>query len=166
MADRVASQKSFTVVNGSIRRIALQPGVRGSGVSIMRAAGGGGNDDRRTVDAAPLPATAGYGAAPASLNPNPKNLYEVWQEYQVGIGGRKAAKLFTAKERGGKVTHKYHRRKVVWSMVSGLVQVGLTADTAIDQIYAVYGQQTSVTFIINGIKRDSKAGTLNPNLTI
>jgi hypothetical protein len=166
MADRVASQKSFTVVNGSIRRIALQPGVRGSGVSTMRAAGGGGNDDRRTVDAAPLPATAGYGAAPASLSPNPKNLYEVWQEYQVGIGGRKAAKLFTAKERGGKVKHKYHRRKVVWSMVSGLVRVGLTADTAIDQIYAVYGQQTSVTNIINGIKRDSKAGTLNPNLRI
>ena len=49
-------------------------------------------------------------------------------------------------------------------MVSGLVQVGLNADTAIDQIYAVYGQQTSVTNIINGIKRDSKAGTLNPNL--
>ncbi len=101
----------------------------------------------------------GYGAAPASLSPNPKNLYEVWQEYQVGIGGRKAAKLFTAKERGGKVKHKYHRRKAVWSMVSGLVRVGLTADTAIDQIYAVYGQQTSVTNIINGIKRDSKAGT-------
>ncbi len=58
-ADRVASQKSFTVVNGSIRRIALQPGVRGSGVSTMRAAGGGGNDDPRTVHAAPLPATAG-----------------------------------------------------------------------------------------------------------
>jgi hypothetical protein len=131
----------------------------------MRAAGGGGNDDPRTVDAAPLPATAGYGAAPASLSPNPKNLYEVWQEYQVGIGGRKAAKLFTAKERGGKVKLKYHRRKVVSSMVSGLVRVGLTAaDRAIDQIYAVYGQQTSVTNIINGIKRDSKAGTLNPNL--
>jgi hypothetical protein len=79
MADRVASQESFTVVNGSIRRIALQPGVRDSGVSTMRAAGGGGNDDPRTVDAAQLPATAGYGAAPASLSPNPKNLYEVWQ---------------------------------------------------------------------------------------
>ncbi len=166
MADRVASQKSFTVVNESIRRIALQPGVRGSGVSTMSAARGGGNDDPRTVNAAPLSATAGYGAALASLSPNPQNLYKVWQEYQVGIGGRKAAKLFTAKERGGKVKHKYHRRKVVWSLVSGLVQVGLTADTAIDQIYAVYGQQTSVTNIINGIKRDSKAGTLNPNLRI
>jgi hypothetical protein len=62
--------------------------------------------------------------------------------------------------------HKFHRRKLVWSMVCGLVQVGLTVDTAIDQIYSVYGQQTSVTNIINGIKRDSKAGTLNPNLRI
>jgi hypothetical protein len=51
-------------------------------------------------------------------------------------------------------------------MVSGLVRVGLTADTAVDQIYAVSGQQTIVTNIINGIKRDSKAGTLNPNLRI
>ncbi len=135
-------------------------------MSSMRAAASGGNDNPRTVDAAPLPATAGYGAAPASLSPNPKNLYKVWQEYQAGIGGRKAAKLFTAKERSGKVTHKYHRQKVVWRMVSRLVQVGLTADTAINQIYAVYGQQTSVTNIINGIKRDSKAGTLNPNLKI
>ncbi len=163
MADRVASQKSFTVVNANIRRIALQPGVRGGGVSSMRA---GGNDDTRTGDAAPLPATAGYGAAPASLSPNPKNLYELWQEYQCGIGGRKAAKLFTAKERGGKVKHKYHRRKVIWSLVSGLVRVGLTADTAIDQIYSVYGHQTSVTNIINAIKRDAKDGTLNPNLRI
>jgi hypothetical protein len=99
---QTASQKSFTVESISTRRIALQPGVRGSGVSTLRAASGGGNDDPRTVDAAPLPATVGYGTAPASLSPNPKTLYKVWQEHQVGIGGRKAAKLFTTKERGGK----------------------------------------------------------------
>ena len=54
-----------------------------------------------------LLATAGVGAAPASVSPNPKNLYKQWHEFQVGLGGRKAAKLFTAKERGGKVKHKY-----------------------------------------------------------
>ncbi len=84
----------------------------------------------------------------------------------MGLGGRKAAKLFTDQERGGKVKHKYHRCNVIWTMVSDLVRSGMTADTAIDAIYAVYGQQTSVTTIINAIKRDKKDGMLNPNLRI
>ena len=136
-------------------------------VTMMQA----GNDDNRTVDTAAVilaNIAGGVGAAPASLSPNPKNLFELWHEYQVGLGGRKAAKLFTAKERGGKVKHKYHRRNVIWTMVSGLVRSGMTADTAIDSIlvYAVYGQQTSVTTIINAIKRDKKGGMLNPNLRV
>jgi hypothetical protein len=36
----------------------------------------------------------------------------------------------------------------------------------IDRIYAVYGGQTSVSNIINGLKRDKKNGTMNPNLVI
>jgi hypothetical protein len=38
-----------------------------------------------------------------------------------------------------------------------------TAETVIDKIYAVYGGQTSLTKIINGLKRDKKDATLNPN---
>jgi hypothetical protein len=164
MADRVSTQKGFTIVNANIRRIALQPGVRGV---VMGTTGDGrGHDDIRTGGTAQLPAVTGHSATPASLSPNPKNLFELWQEYQAGIGGRKAAKLFTQSERGGKVKHKYHRRKVVWSMVDGLVRLGLTADAAIDQIYGVYGHQTSVTNIINNIKKDRKNGTLNPNLRV
>jgi hypothetical protein len=45
-----------------------------------------------------------------------------------------------------------------------MVKLGFTAETAIDRIYAVYGAPTSVTNIINGIKRDKKAGTLSPSL--
>jgi hypothetical protein len=56
---------------------------------------------------------------------------------------------------------------VIWSLVSGLVRQGwFTPDTTIDLIYIVYGQQTSVTDIINDIKKDQKDGTLNPNLQI
>ena len=51
----------------------------------------------------------------------------------------------------------------MWDLVSSLVRMGDTAETAIDKIYAVYGGQTSVTNIINGLKRDKKDGTLNPN---
>jgi hypothetical protein len=54
---------------------------------------------------------------------------------------------------------------VGWDLVSSLVWMGDTAETAIDKIYAVYGSQTAVTNIINGLKRDKKDGTLNPNFT-
>ena len=47
--------------------------------------------------------------------------------------------------------------------MSSLVWMGDTAETAIDKIYAVYGGQTSVTNIIDGLKRDKQDGTLNPN---
>jgi hypothetical protein len=74
--------------------------------------------------------------------------------------------LFSQAERGGKVKHKYCRHKVIWMMVCGLVRQGYTSDTAIDLIYSVYGQQMSVTNIINRIKKDRKDGTLNPNLQV
>ena len=156
MADTVVMTRGFNVVNSNIRRFGFQPGVRGGG------AAGQGNDDTRT--AAVIPAIAGHNAA-AILSPNPCTLYDLWREYEVGIGGRKAAKLFSYTERG-KVKHKYSRRKVIWSMVCGLVRLGITAEVAIDQIYSAYGEQTSVTDIINAIKKDRRDGTLNPNLRV
>jgi hypothetical protein len=45
--------------------------------------------------------------------------------------------------------------------------MGDTAETAIDKVYNVCGDQNSVTSIINiGLKRDKKVGTLNPNFRI
>ena len=157
MAERVLFTNHFTVVNGNLQQINLQPGVRSGRRSTP------GNDDN--IDAAALTVIAGRGAPP-SLSPNPKNLFELWDENHVGIGGRKAARLFSQAERGGKVKHIYCRRKVIWTMVSGLVRQGYTLDTAIDLIYSVYGQQMSVTNIINQIKKDRKDGTLNPNLRV
>jgi len=100
----------------------------------------------------------------ATLMPTPRSLHDLWREYQHGVGGRKAARLFSYTERG-RSKHRYSRRKVVWDLVSGLIRQGHTAETSIDKIYAVYGGQTSVTNIINGLKRDKKNGTLNPNLS-
>jgi Transcriptional activator of glycolytic enzymes len=166
MADRVETRKGFTMVNTNIRRIALQPGLRGPVGTV--AQGGtrarGGNDDDMAVDA--VATLNGVGAAPATLSPTPRNVYELWQEYQVGIGGRKAARLFTSRERGGNTKYKYHRRLVIWRIISGLVRGGMTADAAIDSIYAIYGHQTSVTTIINQIRKQKNDGTLNPNLRI
>ncbi len=80
----------------------------------------------------------------ASLMPTPRNLHDLWCEYQHGVGGRKAARLFSHSERG-KVKFKYCRRKVVWDVISRLVRGGHTADRAINLMYAVNGGSTSVT---------------------
>ena len=148
------------MVNANIRRIAIQPGVR----SFRGTTVAGSNDDTilRAASAAQQPAIRSQ----PSLRSNPKNLYELWQEYEVGIGGRKAAKLFSQWERGGKNKHKYCRRNVIWKIIDRIVRGRgqTTADVVIDQIYAIYGQQTSVTKIINAIKDDLQRGRLNPNL--
>ena len=103
--------------------------------------------------------------ANVSLNPCPRNLYDLWTEYTVGLGGRKPASQFSHCERG-KSKHKFFYCNVVWKMVKHLVDLGITSDMAMDQMYAVYGAQTSVTKIINAIIDDKKRGRLNPNLVM
>lgn len=99
----------------------------------------------------------------AGLSPAPKDLYQLWNEYQHGIGGRKPAKQFSQRERG-QVKHTYSLRNNFWEIMVGLVRSGHTSEVAIDRIYAVYGAQTSVTNILTRIRTDRKAGRLNPNL--
>jgi hypothetical protein len=153
-AMKVYLERGFEVVNGNVRRIALQPARR---VAAPVLDNGGGEQ-------------ANMGAANdlammATLMPTPRSLHDLWSEYLHGVGGRKPARLFSYTERG-RSKHRYSRRKIVWDIVSGLVRQGHTSEIAIDKIYGVYGGQTSVTKIINGLKRDKKNGTLSPNLTI
>jgi hypothetical protein len=148
-------ERCFGILNGNVRRIALQP-------SSRRTARGGRDDAVEDTAEVPGRAAANDLAMMATLMPTPRSLHDLWQEYHHGVGGRKAARLFSYSERG-RSKHRYSRRKVVWDLVSSLVRMGDTAETAIDKIYAVYGGQTSVTNIINGLKRDKKDGTLNPN---
>jgi hypothetical protein len=100
-----------------------------------------------------------------TLSPNPCTLYLLWGEYEHGIGGCKAARLFSRVERG-KVKHKYHQRKIVWDLIATLVRAGVTANVAINCLYLVYGAKTMVTIIINGIKQDRQAGTVHPLLQV
>jgi hypothetical protein len=59
----------------------------------------------------------------------------------------------------GRVKHKYHRRNVVWLIANRQSRpFGFTAMTTIDRIDAIYGSQTSVTEIINQLKKHKKAG--------
>jgi hypothetical protein len=66
-------------------------------------------------------------------------LYLLWGEYEHGIGGGKAARLFTSKEERGRVKHKYHQRKIVWDRIALQVRAGVTAQVAIDHMYIVEG---------------------------
>ena len=100
----------------------------------------------------------------ATLLPFPRNLHTLWNEYEFGIGGRKAAKDFTPQERG-RVKHKYCRRKVVWDKVSVMVRSGWDANEAINKIYEVYGANQTVTKIIDKMKRDRANGG-HPSLRI
>jgi hypothetical protein len=87
------------------------------------------------------------------LFPLPQNLFDLWQEYIEGIGGKKPARHFSFSERGC-VKHPFHIRKMLWDMISGLTRQGYTANSAIDLIYNVYGQKTSSGYI----RREHTAG--------
>ena len=155
--DRATILNQLTMMNKNIKRIGNQPG-------RMLASATDRRNENLNLLAGVVVHRADVQEPPiASLSPMPRNLYELWREYTHGIGGRKAAENFSHQEKG-RVKHKYHRRNVVWKIISGMVKLGFTAETAIDRIYMIYGAPTSVTNIINGIKRDKKAGTLSPSL--
>jgi len=140
--------RHYQTLNTNLHRIALQPA------------------RRHTATAQENDATTQQGnqqGAVAALSPTVRNLYELWHEYQHGIGGRKAARLFTAQERG-QMKHKYTRRKVVWDCVDRLVRSGITANVAIDRIYAVYGQSSPVTVVINKLRKDRNENKLHISL--
>jgi hypothetical protein len=146
-AQRVEFRRDLQMLQANIRRIAVQPAVKRAAANEPNGGANGG-------------AVHAVGAAGATLCPNPRTIYLLWAEYQHGIGGRRAARLFTREERG-RVKHKYHQRKVVWDCIAALVRSGITAQVAIDRLYEVYGVNTTVTAIINRLKRDRQAGTMH-----
>ena len=91
-----------------------------------------------------------------ALCSKPRDLFQLWEEFEFGIGGRKAAKRFSTRERG-RVKYKYHRRKVVWDKIQELIRRGHTHHTAIDEILRTYGEDKTVTEIINLMRRDRMA---------
>lgn len=158
---RRENSRNFRNLNSSLHRVAMQP-VRRAQVqaTVVRAGEERGNDvnvGRVMLD--------NMRDGTATLSPTPRNLYVLWDEYEFGIGGRKAAKHFSRAERG-RCKHKYARRKVVWDIVSGQVNAGVTAQLACDRIYEVYGREKTVTDIINRLRRDKMDGNLHPLLTV
>jgi hypothetical protein len=151
------------MINVNLRRIASQP-IRALNNAAQQNNNGDNNNGGNNGGSAGAGGIANP-LVPAELSPTPRTLYILWQEYQDGLGGRKAAHLFSREERG-RVKHKYHRRKVVWDLVSRLVRAGLTAQVACDRIYTVYGDDKTVTYIINRIKEDTKNNALHVTLQV
>ena len=127
--EKVCSNRHYQSLQANIKRIALSPGK-----PIGRA-------EHRHVP------------QNISLSSNPRTLYDLWDEYAIGLGGRKPAKEYTPSERG-KVKYKYTRRKVVWDTISKLTNSGLHSHVAIDRVYDYYGRDKTVTQIINLMRRD------------
>jgi hypothetical protein len=94
----------------------------------------------------------------------PKSLFDLWQEYTVGIGGGKPAKEYTPRERGANKIN-YCRRKSFWDVISKHTNAGYLACVAIDRVYDCYGNGLSVTKILNQMMKDKKNGG-HPNLRI
>ena len=97
-----------------------------------------------------------------SLIKSPKDLYELWREYEFGLNGNKAAKEFTTHEKGT-CRHTYSLRKGYWDIISKMVRSGHISDTAIDKVYATYGRNQSTTSILRSIRKDKSRGG-HPNL--
>jgi hypothetical protein len=86
-------------------------------------------------------------------------------EYTTGIGGRKAARDFTAFERG-RDKYRFYCRKHVWDIISNLVNAGVNSRVAVDRIYNLYGTNKSVTKVIQDIMVDKRNGGLPQALRV
>ena len=100
----------------------------------------------------------------AKLVKIPRTLHELWQEYELGSPGRKLVKDWTAQERG-KCKYTICIRKFLCNKVAKIVQAGIDANLVCDQIYSIYGQNTSVTSILKAYKRDHRDRSyINPHI--
>jgi hypothetical protein len=100
----------------------------------------------------------------AKLVARPRCLYELWQEYQFGIGNNKAAKDFTSAERNNTddgIKQKYYNRHKIWRIQSYMLNAGWTVEAMNAKISEVY-RSSHVTKIVKGITADGN----NPRYTM
>jgi hypothetical protein len=102
--------------------------------------------------------------ATAKLAPHPRTLLLLWHEYLFGLEGNKPARNFTSTERGT-VKFKFCRRNNFWTVMARLINGGFTELTAIDKVHQAYGNNLSVTSILNKMQKDKRNGG-HPNLNL
>ena len=90
------------------------------------------------------------------LSKRPRTVYFLWQEYEFGITGKKAAKLYSIGYRG-RNNHAYCLQKPCWDLVVSMIFHGYNHNKDIDKIYAVY-RNLLVVLMLWLIRRDSRSG--------
>jgi hypothetical protein len=147
----------FNKMSVVLKRIALQPVVRPTASVERVSASVAGIDNSQSLNRFQQ-------RARPRLCKRPKDLFQLWHEYQFGCNGGKAAKDYTPQERGAN-KFAYSRRKLFWDVVSKLVRGGYTSDAAIDKVYGVYGRSMSVSNILVALRADKRRGG-NPALRL
>jgi hypothetical protein len=142
-------EELIRTLNRNITRIAVQPPRMANAVQRQH------NVDVQAVEAR---------QQPAELSKGPKTLFDLWTEYQSGIGGNKAAKDFTPTERG-RCKKPYSCRKMAWDTMDCLISTrpNYGIADAIDAILGVYGRRLPVSSIIDKLVNDKRTGG-HPNL--
>jgi hypothetical protein len=153
------SLRNYNVLNRNKNRIAMAPARLAGPAAAGQPVAAGGNNNQAGGNNNQQQANANLVVGGGTLSPLPRTLYDLWVEFTIGIGGRKAARDFTARERGVD-KYRYYRRKHVWDIVTNLVNAGIQARVAVDRIYNHYGANKPVTRIIKDIMQDKRNGGL------
>ena len=172
--NREWTENKFRTINDNIRRFGgtIQSGIaRQDPQRIAAVARYNQEDHSRQHDILHPANYTQRGRQWPKLAPNVRDLMVLWNEWEFGIGGRKAAKDWTAQERGGggdkKVKQMYHRRKNIWRVQLLLVNKGRSIHSANALIERTYGPQLSLTGISQAIAQDRQRykdeGGLHPN---
>ena len=155
----------FKVVNKNINRLFIQPTRR-----INNNNKNNNNENNNNNNGEVLEEEVGgraTGGPLADLSTSPKTLHDLCLEYTMGLGGRKAAKFFTATERGSKRNrYRYCRRKVFWDCVAKHINAGYAVDTVLTRIRECYGQTMPVSDLLKMMAKDRKLRGGHPNLII
>jgi uncharacterized NAD(P)/FAD-binding protein YdhS len=87
----------------------------------------------------------------AQLSSQPRDLINLWREYQFGLNGRKAARQFTTRERNAnrQIKQKFYRHGLIWERMKRQIQRGVTPEQAALELRLVYGAKASVSTIID-----------------
>ncbi|KAI2494042.1 hypothetical protein MHU86_20485 [Fragilaria crotonensis] len=85
---KISMERNFGIVNGNVRRLAMRPT---RNLTVLATAA---TNQQNQGGVAAQHAGGDRAMMLATLMPTPRSLHDLWQEYEFGVGGRKAAKLF------------------------------------------------------------------------
>jgi hypothetical protein len=132
--------RELAMVKANVARIAVQPMARSIAPNEAE-------DDARISE----------GAMRLKYLGTPKNLFDLWKEYEFGLNGKKPAKSLTSAERG-QCASSYSRRKIFWDLIEKMIRKGHTSLVSIDRVYRVYGRCNSVNTILLQLRADRRRG--------